>query len=67
LENAISPDMQLTRSRDDRVICGVAGGIAEYFGWDSTLVRFIFLVTGAGAGTYIVLMMLMPEPPELLP
>jgi phage shock protein PspC (stress-responsive transcriptional regulator) len=58
---------KLTRSRDDRVIAGVAGGIAEYLGWSSTMLRFLFIVTGAGVGVYIVLMILMPEPPELMP
>ena len=58
---------KLTRSRDDRVIAGVAGGIGEYFGWSSTMLRFIFIVTGAGLGVYIILMILMPEPPVQLP
>lgn len=34
---------RLTRSREDRIIFGVLGGLAEYFEIDSTVVRFIFL------------------------
>ena len=35
---------RFVRSIDDRSIAGVCGGIAEYFGIDSTLVRIIFVV-----------------------
>ena len=44
---------QLRRSGDDRMLAGVAGGIARYLGADATLVRVIIaalvLFTGAGA------------------
>ena len=53
---------KLTRSRDDRVFAGVVGGIAEYFGWSSTVLRLVFVLSGAGLGLYIILMILMPEP-----
>ena len=43
---------KLTRSRDHRMLSGVAGGIADYFGIDSNLVRLVFcvlaLVTSGG-------------------
>ncbi len=35
---------KLYRSRFDKKICGVCGGIAEYFGIDSTIVRIIWVV-----------------------
>ncbi|MBP3565398.1 MAG: PspC domain-containing protein [Alistipes sp.] len=35
---------RFVRSIDDKAIAGVCGGIAEYFGIDSTLVRIIFVV-----------------------
>jgi phage shock protein C len=35
---------RFVRSIDDKSIAGVCGGIAEYFGIDSTLVRIIFVV-----------------------
>lgn len=37
---------QLERSTDDRWILGVLGGIADYFGWSSNLVRGIWIVLG---------------------
>ncbi|HWL96236.1 MAG TPA: PspC domain-containing protein [Nocardioidaceae bacterium] len=61
-----TPQKRLTRSRDDRMISGVCGGLAEYFGVDSTLVRILVVVlTVLGFGTlliaYIVGWILIPE------
>ena len=55
---------RLTKSRDDYVFDGVIGGVAEYFGWSSTMLRFLFVISGIGIGVYIALMFLMPEPDE---
>lgn len=58
--------MALVRS-NNRVIAGVCGGIAEYFGWDPTLVRIVFLlvsiISAAFPGTivYIILWIIMPS------
>ena len=42
---------KLTKSATDRQVSGVLGGIAEYFGIDSTIVRVIFLIAVfAGVG-----------------
>ncbi len=30
---------KLTRTRNDKYICGVCGGLAKYFNWDPTFVR----------------------------
>lgn len=52
----------LTRSQNDRYIAGVCGGIAEYFGWNSSLVRVVFVLLG-GFGMvlpYIVLALILP-------
>ncbi len=48
---------KLFRSRNDKMISGVCGGIAEYFNIDSTLVRLIwaFLVILAGTGLLVYL------------
>jgi phage shock protein C len=59
---------RLYRSRKDRVIAGVAGGLAEYFGMDPLIVRLLFVVLAlAGAGSvvlaYIILAVLVPEEP----
>ncbi|SFH62516.1 PspC domain-containing protein [Pisciglobus halotolerans] len=58
---------KLTKSRNDRMVSGVLGGIAEYFGIDSTLVRIVYAIAilfgyGAPVVLYIVLAILMPEP-----
>ena len=56
---------KLLRSRDDRIIAGVCGGLAKYFGVDSTLIRLIFIVGAFLKGTtvliYLVLAIIMPE------
>ena len=58
---------KLTKSATDRQVSGVLGGIAEYFGIDSTIVRVLFLILSfAGIGSpvflYFILAILMPEP-----
>jgi phage shock protein PspC (stress-responsive transcriptional regulator) len=59
---------QLRRSADDRMLAGVAGGIARYLDADVTLVRVIIaalaLFTGAGAALYIAAWLLIPEDGE---
>ena len=35
---------QFTRSRDDKMIAGVCGGLASYFNIDSTIVRLLFVL-----------------------
>jgi phage shock protein C len=57
---------RLYRSRTDRMIGGVAGGVAEYFGVDSALIRLIAVVlavTGPGVLIYIVMWIVVPEAP----
>jgi len=59
---------QLMRSRFNRRIAGVCGGIGEYFGIDPTLVRIIFVLGalftgGTVALAYIVLWIVVPEAP----
>ena len=55
---------QLRRSGDDKMLAGVAGGIARYLGADVTLVRVIIaalaLFTGAGAALYLAAWLLIP-------
>ena len=56
---------KLYKSKDDRKIAGVCGGISEYMQVDSTIVRLIAiaLVFGCGSGllAYIVAAIIMPE------
>lgn len=55
---------RLTKSYD-RKLCGVCGGIADYFGVDPTLIRllWVLLVLCAGTGilAYIIAAIIMPE------
>jgi len=60
---------RLYRSRTDRMISGVCGGLAEYFGVDPTLVRILAVlaavITGGSAViAYIVMAIVVPEAPE---
>jgi phage shock protein PspC (stress-responsive transcriptional regulator) len=59
---------QLRRSGDDRMLAGVAGGIARYLDTDATLVRVVIaalaLLTGAGAALYITAWLLIPADGE---
>ena len=59
---------KLTRSRDDRVLVGVLGGIAEFVGTSPRAVRLIFSVAtflsgGILAIGYLLLWWLMPQEP----
>jgi phage shock protein C len=62
---------KLYRSSKDKMLGGVAGGLAEYFDIDPTLVRVIFIITlflgGTGVIAYIILWILVPEEPITFP
>jgi phage shock protein C len=62
---------KLTRSRDDKMIFGVAAGLAEYFNIDPTIVRLLWVVAILVPGpnliivvAYLVLSLLMPLEPR---
>ena len=59
---------RLYRSRTDRILGGVCGGLGEYLGIDSTLVRLFFilltLARGAGLLVYFVLWFITPQRAE---
>lgn len=61
----MSEQKRLYRSTSDKMVCGVAGGIAEYLGIDPVLIRLAFvlltLANGTGLLLYIVLCVIMPE------
>ena len=55
----------LRRSRRHRIVAGVCGGLAEWRGWNPTLVRVLFVLIGAlpvfpGIVAYVVLWLLIP-------
>jgi phage shock protein C len=60
------PTGELARSRNDRMIAGVCGGLAKWLGWDPTAVRILYVllsvVSAAFPGTivYIILALVMP-------
>lgn len=56
----------LCRSQSNRVVAGVCGGIAEYFGWNATVVRLFFLFSGIGILTYAILAIVIPDSPSPL-
>jgi phage shock protein C len=60
-------EKKLYRSTKDKMIGGVAGGLAEYFDIDPTLARIIFVVSlfmgGTGVIAYILLWIIVPEKP----
>jgi phage shock protein C len=59
---------RLYRSRDERIIWGVCGGIAKYFDVDPTIIRLVAVLTLFFAFTgiliYIILTIIMPLEPE---
>lgn len=58
---------RLYRSRDHRMIAGVAYGLGEYLGIDPTVMRLLFVfsifIGGTGALVYFVMMLVVPEEP----
>jgi len=60
------PLLRLYRSRSDRMIGGVAGGLGHYFNVDPVWLRLAFVVlamSGAGVLAYVILWIVVPERP----
>jgi phage shock protein PspC (stress-responsive transcriptional regulator) len=61
------PERPLRRSRQHRIIAGVCGGLADWLGWDVTLVRVLYILISIfsaafpGILAYIILWVVMPE------
>lgn len=59
---------RLYKSIVDRRVCGVCGGIGEYFDIDATVIRLAWIVFclmgGSGILAYIIAAIVMPMPPE---
>ena len=53
---------------NDRKICGVCGGLAEFFGIDPTIVRLVYailaLTYGSGILIYIIAAIIMDDKPD---
>ena len=60
-------EKKLYRSKTDKKICGVCGGIAEYLNMDVNVVRLITIITclfaGCGLLAYIIAAIMLPEKP----
>ena len=57
-------EKRLYRSRENKMLCGVCGGIGEYFNVDATLIRLLFVLfgcTGSGIVAYIIAAIIIPD------
>jgi phage shock protein C len=58
---------KLYRSRKDRIIGGVCGGLGEYLSMDPTVIRILYilfaLTGGSGILVYLILLLVIPEEP----
>lgn len=63
----MDPTRKLYRSRTDRKLGGVCGGLAQYFNLDATIIRVLFVVLtvlgGAGPLIYLALWIIVPNEP----
>lgn len=63
----MADNTRFTRSRRDRMIAGVMGGIARRLGWSPTLLRVVFVLVSVmsaafpGILVYLILWVLMPQ------
>ena len=62
---------KLVRSRTNRMLCGVCGGVGEYLNVDPTLVRLLWVLCSlAGCGTgliiYIAAALIIPEDNDIV-
>jgi phage shock protein C len=67
-QSVTHPPKRLVRSREDRWLSGVCGGVAQYLGVDPNLVRLVVVIgTILGFGSlllaYVAAWILMPEAP----
>lgn len=58
---------RLYRSRRERMVCGVCGGVAEYFQIDPTIIRLTFVLFlfagGGGFLAYLIAAIIIPDDP----
>jgi phage shock protein C len=65
--STINPANSLRRSRKNRMIAGICGGLAEWLGWDPTLVRVLYVAISVfsaafpGILVYVILWVVMPD------
>ena len=65
-------DGRLRRSRSNKMIAGVIGGLAKYFGFDPTMARVLYVILSIvsvafpGLLVYIILWIIIPEEGEIV-
>jgi phage shock protein C len=63
----MSQTRKLYRSKTDRMLAGVCGGLAEFFNTDATLIRVLFVLLtvlgGAGPIIYLAMWIIVPNQP----
>jgi phage shock protein C len=63
----VDPNRKLYRSRADRKLAGICGGLAKYFNVDATLIRVLFVLLavlgGSGVVLYLALWIIVPREP----
>ena len=66
--SAMAGTRKLYRSRTNRQVAGVCGGLAEYFNLDATLIRILFVVLavlgGSGLALYLAMWIIVPNEPQ---
>jgi phage shock protein C len=64
---AVDPTNKLYRSKTNRKLAGVCGGLAQYFNLDATLIRVLFVVLavlgGSGLVLYLAMWIIVPNEP----
>lgn len=60
---------KMERPRKDRILAGVCAAIANYFGWDPTLVRLVYALLTvftafSGIIIYFIMLLIIPEEPN---
>jgi phage shock protein C len=65
--SAMAETRKLYRSRSNRQVAGVCGGLAQYFNLDVTLIRILFVVLavlgGSGLVIYLAMWIIVPNEP----
>jgi phage shock protein C len=66
--SAMTETRKLYRSRSNRQVAGVCGGLAQYFSMDATLIRILFVVLavlgGSGIVIYLAMWIIVPKEPS---
>ena len=64
----MDPTRKLCRSRSDRKLAGICGGLGQFFNLDPTLIRVLFVVLavlgGSGILIYLAMWIMVPNQPQ---